>query len=382
MNSINLLIFVIEGLLQRVEENKNVLYDLASAYFSIFVFKKDTFDPKEILSRSKENISQSTELIKLKSLFKENEDLFNDSNELVKIIKTFTESYDKVICIESLFPCLLLFFLRIFDIYDSATQGLTIEKLIEQIETAKKSKQHPSEKEAIQSALGDKLLSQFGLKSFWQARYNNITSDTKPYDWYTTWRSIRGIILQKTNISKVENPLNVLEIGSGNSALASDMLQDDDLNIKQIISIDFVQDVIDAQNEITELRDLQDKLKYECVDAVDLSKYNEEQFDLVIDKGCLDSIMSTKTAHEDFYKTCKGISRVLKTGGYYVIVSCAISYDRLIPFKRPYDFKWRVTHLIELPSESNQDIKIYLIIIKKITEEEIEEEVKKASQQQ
>lgn len=298
----------------------------------------------------------------------------------MKVVKTYSETYDKTICIESFFPCLLLFFLRIFDIYDSATQGLTIDKLIEKIDELRKSSKPSTEKEAIQSALGDKLLSKFGQKEFWQARYKNITSDTKPYDWYTTWNSIRGRIKEKTNISKVKS-LNVLEIGSGNSTLASDMLQDEDLNINKIISIDFVQEVVDAQNDIAELRDLQDKLKYECVNAVDLSKYIDEQFDFIIDKGCLDSIMSTKTAHEDFYKTCKGISRVLKTGGYYVIVSCAISYDRLIPFKRPYDFRWRITHLSELPSETNQDVKIYLIIIKKITDEEIEEEVKKASLQ-
>lgn len=355
-----------------------ILVRLANAYFCCFTVNKDKFDPTEMLARSKDNLANSPELLRLKEYFLQNSSLLNDEHDLIKISKMLSpEPFDKELCIRSFYPCMILFFLRVFDIYDSALQGLTVDELAEKIKQSSKEKPAPKdEKDAIKTALGEKLLSKFGEVEFWKSRYANITSDTKPYDWYTTWKTIASRVIEKAQLNENQRPLKILELGCGNSSLSTDLVLDERLNIEMVTSIDFVPEIADAQNDLTSLRNLQNKLKFECVDVLDLP-YTDNHFDLVIEKGCIDSVMATKNASVNFDKACKNISRVLRPGGFFVVISCALSIDRLTPFKNVSDYRWKVTYLSELPSDTNPDVKINVILIKKLTEEEVKEEIEK-----
>lgn len=354
-----------------------ILPRLAKAYFSCFLINKDKFDPTEMIARSKDDLANSPELLRIKQYFKQIDPLLTDNNDLIKLMKEVSPEFNRALCIGSLFPSLILFFLRVFDIYDSAMQGLTVQELSEKLQKDSKQKPPPSsEKEAIQSVLGEKLLSKFGEADFWKTRYSKITSDTKAYDWYTCWETIGLRVIEKAELKTNSRPLRILELGCGNSTLATDIVLDERLNIEKVISIDFVQEVVDAQNELAEMKNIQNKLKFECVDLLDLP-YSEGEFDLVIEKGCFDSVMATKSASENFEKACNNVSRVLKPGGYFVLVSCAINYDRLGPFKRVLDFKWKVTHLTEMPSDMDSNVKINLILIKRLRDEEVSEEIEK-----
>ena len=56
-------------------------------------------------------------------------------------------------------------------------------------------------------------------------------------------------------------------------------------------------------------------------DARSMKQYGDEEFDCVIDKGLLDSILCGGYSKQNISKMLKEISRVLKTKGYYICIS-------------------------------------------------------------
>jgi len=63
-------------------------------------------------------------------------------------------------------------------------------------------------------------------------------------------------------------------------------------------------------------------LLYEVCDILNLSsKYQQESFDIVIEKGLLDSIVCKKDCEADITKMMKEIYRVLSKNGIYIFVS-------------------------------------------------------------
>ena len=62
------------------------------------------------------------------------------------------------------------------------------------------------------------------------------------------------------------------------------------------------------------------ELKWEVMDALDLT-YDNEMFDLILDKSTLDAISCGDRAQMDVALMLKECQRVLKTNGYYVAIS-------------------------------------------------------------
>jgi hypothetical protein len=59
--------------------------------------------------------------------------------------------------------------------------------------------------------------------------------------------------------------------------------------------------------------------------------YDNDFFDLIIDKGCLDSIFCAENSFEISKKAINEIHRVLKSGGLYIMISNSTKEHR-IPF--------------------------------------------------
>ena len=77
------------------------------------------------------------------------------------------------------------------------------------------------------------------------------------------------------------------------------------------------------------------------MDCMDL-KYENEFFDLVIDKSLLDCITCYSEAEIKVDKMLKECQRVIRTGGCYVIVSYA---DRMVHLKDRVFLDFEVQHI-------------------------------------
>ena len=76
-------------------------------------------------------------------------------------------------------------------------------------------------------------------------------------------------------------------------------------------------------------------LHYEQKDVLNL-EYKKEIFDLIIDKATMDTVLCTDNALLNITKMTKEISRSLKTGGVYLVLSYGRPDERLIHLKRDH----------------------------------------------
>jgi ubiquinone/menaquinone biosynthesis C-methylase UbiE len=74
-------------------------------------------------------------------------------------------------------------------------------------------------------------------------------------------------------------------------------------------------------------------MKWDVMDCRDL-KYNDESFDLIIDKSTIDALLCGDKAYLNVAMMMNECQRVLKTGGYYVAISYGVPENREVHFKR------------------------------------------------
>ena len=114
-------------------------------------------------------------------------------------------------------------------------------------------------------------------------------------------------------------------------------------------------------------------LHYEQKDVLNL-EYKKEIFDLIIDKATMDTVLCTDNALLNITKMTKEISRALKTGGVYLILSYGGPHERLIHLKRDHlAFDIKICKIIK--TEKNGKIN-YDLSIQEEDDEEINENVK------
>lgn len=89
------------------------------------------------------------------------------------------------------------------------------------------------------------------------------------------------------------------------------------------------------------------------------------EFDCVIDKGCFDAILCGQEAATGAPKALMEVSKALKSGGVYIVVSHAASEFRLGYFDNP-DYEWRIAHEA-LPSLDESEGGVhYIYVMRKI----------------
>lgn len=90
-------------------------------------------------------------------------------------------------------------------------------------------------------------------------------------------------------------------------------------NFKYITTIDISKTIVDQMNEIIYSKY---SLQYDVCDIFNLSsKYQQESFDVVIEKGLLDSIVCKKDCEPEVNKMMREIFRVLSKNGVFIFVS-------------------------------------------------------------
>jgi ubiquinone/menaquinone biosynthesis C-methylase UbiE len=126
----------------------------------------------------------------------------------------------------------------------------------------------------------------------------------------------------------------------GDTAISEDMVCD---GYQDIVNIDISAVVIEAMRE--KYKDMP-QLQYQRMDVRDMKAFKDGQFDTVLDKGMLDSLMCGASATYSASSMLQEVRRVLKPGGVYLLITYGDPRVRL-PHLKAGNFLWEVVlHVI------------------------------------
>ncbi|OMO69709.1 Transcription factor, K-box [Corchorus capsularis] len=174
----------------------------------------------------------------------------------------------------------------------------------------------------------------YGDALYWDARY--VQEADGAFDWYQRYSSLRPFVRNYIPPSS-----RVLMVGCGNALMSEDMVKD---GYEDIINIDISSVAIEMMRRKYEYIP---QLKYMQMDVRDMSYFQDEYFDSVIDKGTLDSLMCGTDAPISASRMLGEVSRLLKPGGIYMLITYGDPSARMPHLNRPA-YNW-IIKLYNLP---------------------------------
>jgi ubiquinone/menaquinone biosynthesis C-methylase UbiE len=152
-------------------------------------------------------------------------------------------------------------------------------------------------------------MTDYSSQVYWENRYLNDHMEI--FEWYQTYDSLKEKIY---DFLKPED--QILYIGCGTSKLAEDLYIDE---FKNVTNIDFSENAI----KIMEDRYKEQKVEmiYKVMNAENMSEFTDGQFNVVIDKALLDSMLCGENALPIVDKMINEVYRVLCDEGVFIIVS-------------------------------------------------------------
>lgn len=169
-------------------------------------------------------------------------------------------------------------------------------------------------------------MAQYGKVEYWEERY---TRDPEPFDWYQRWAGLKDTLLEY-----IQPQHALLMLGAGNSRLSEELYEE---GYQKITNIDISNVVIKAMVE--KYRD-KTGMSYIQMDARAMELPNEN-FNVVIDKATLDSVLCGEGSTHNAQKMLQEVSRVLQSNGVYIAISHGQPSYRLTYLQRP-EFGWNV----------------------------------------
>ncbi|KRX10497.1 hypothetical protein PPERSA_01509 [Pseudocohnilembus persalinus] len=187
-------------------------------------------------------------------------------------------------------------------------------------------------------------MSQYGKSEYWEERY---TRDPEPFDWYQRLTGIKDLLLSQQEPFLTPESA-ILNIGCGNSRLSEELF---DEGYQNIYNIDISAVCIKAMQE--KYKDKGPNFQYSQMDVRDMSAFKAGQFDCVIDKGTLDSVLCGDSSTSNVQKMLNEIHRVLTPNGVYFVVSYGQPEHRLLYLDK-LEYDWTVvTQQVNKPTISN-----------------------------
>ncbi|KAB2017635.1 hypothetical protein ERO13_D08G162500v2 [Gossypium hirsutum] len=174
----------------------------------------------------------------------------------------------------------------------------------------------------------------YGDALYWDSRY--IQEAGGAFDWYQRYSSLRPFVRRYVPTSS-----RVLMVGCGNALMSEDMAKD---GYEDIMNIDISSVAIDMMRRKYEFVP---QLKYMQMDVRDMSFFPDESFDSVMDKGTLDSLMCGTDAPISASRMLGEVSRLLKPGGTYMLITYGDPSARMPHLNRPV-YGWNI-FLYNLP---------------------------------
>jgi len=176
-------------------------------------------------------------------------------------------------------------------------------------------------------------MAQYGRPEYWDERY---TKDTEPFDWYQRYEGI------KSTLDRYVQPTHkVLMSGAGNSRLSEELYEN---QVKNITNIDISEVCV---NHMKAKHEDKQEMQWQKMDVRKL-EFADGTFDVVIDKGTLDSVLCGEGSTKNCAQMCKEVSRVLKPGGTYIVVSYGQPDYRLNYFDKP-EYNWNILPATSVP---------------------------------
>ena len=196
----------------------------------------------------------------------------------------------------------------------------------------------------------------YGDKKYWEDRYDEQNGTT--FDWLEDYESVKPII---DNLG-IKKESRILNVGCGNSEFSEKMY---DEGFTHNYNIDICKNVIDFMKSRNKERK---GLHFDVMDVCEMA-YKDETFDLIIDKSTIDALLCGDHSFMIVAKMLKEISRVLKTGGYYIIVSYGKPENRMTHLERDHLAFDIQIYTIKRKEDEDESEKIhYVYICKKLTE--------------
>jgi ubiquinone/menaquinone biosynthesis C-methylase UbiE len=185
--------------------------------------------------------------------------------------------------------------------------------------------------------------------SYWNSRYER---EPEPFDWYQSWSRIKPIVLPL-----IPRRGSALDLGCGNSPMTAELLED---GFGEVVGFD-ISSVVIRQNE--ERFRTEPRLRWICGDCLKMDQLEPDRFDVVFDKGTLDSLMCSGPSAKVVGQMMSEISRVLKPGGLFVEISYGTPNTRS-SFLKGAQYGWTVQENkeIEKMTEKNTYHYIYLAL--------------------
>lgn len=156
--------------------------------------------------------------------------------------------------------------------------------------------------------------SQYGKAEYWNQRYEK---DSEPFEWYQSYEG-----MEETLASFLTQDSKVLVPGCGNSRLSEEIYEK---KTKKVTSVDISSVAIEAMKEKHPDRP---GLTYSIMDVRKLD-FHPGVFDVIVDKGTLDSLLCSDEADRNAALACAEYSRVLAPGGVCLILSYGVPENRL-----------------------------------------------------
>jgi len=167
----------------------------------------------------------------------------------------------------------------------------------------------------------------YGEQAYWEDWY---TSTTSTFEWYMGYPDLEPLL--KRTMSK--NSITLM-VGAGNSLLPQQMFL---AGYEKMVCVDYSPVVVEQMvKRLQKLKLTPPNYVYEKMDAGNMT-FETNSFDNVIDKGTMDAIMCSPDGHETVFKMFQEVSRVLKPGGKYML----ISFNMVLALLNQSNFHWTI----------------------------------------
>jgi len=164
---------------------------------------------------------------------------------------------------------------------------------------------------------------EYGEKKYWEDRYKDQKEST--FDWLEDYETLKPIF-KELNLDKTNKIIN---LGCGNAEFSENMYDD---GYQNIVNIDISENVITTMKERSKERL---NMTYEVMDVRKL-QFNENEFDVAIDKSTMDAVLCGDNSFFNVAVMTKEVQRILKTGGYYVVISYGQPNNRVFHLEREH----------------------------------------------
>lgn len=160
---------------------------------------------------------------------------------------------------------------------------------------------------------------EYGTEVYWDKRYEQEAEEAS-FDWFKTYADVANDIRKHIP----NKAARILMLGCGNSKFSEDMWED---GYKNIVNVDYSPVVIGKMRN--RHKDIRPEMTWEVKDVRTLDGLDASSFDVAIDKGTMDAMMTSSTdvwdPSEQVIKDCTAevsqVLRVLKPNAVFIYIT-------------------------------------------------------------